>query len=132
VPGVIDPETINVDDLPGIWSPVQWELSPDERRVELEDQASASMLWGVDIPEAILRLLLAETDIQRAFGPPKGYDPERQGEWDPSLVTFEFARPIRLAAVERHPALLHAEYDFGDRGRWAFDIEPEKVSLQRI
>jgi hypothetical protein len=47
-------------------------------------------------------------------------------------VTFEFARPIRLAAVERHPALLHAEYDFGDRGRWAFDIEPEKVSLQRI
>jgi hypothetical protein len=132
MPGVIDPETINVDDLPGIWSPVQWELSPDERRVELEDQASASMLWGVDIPEAILRLLLAEIDIQRAFGPPKGYDPEQQGEWDQSLVTFEFARPIRLAAVERHPALLHAEYDFGDRGRWAFDIEPEKVSLQRM
>ncbi len=132
MPGVIDPERVNVDDLPGIWSPVQWELTPEERRTELEDQACASMLWSVDIPEAILRLLLAETDIQRAFGPPRGYDPEEQGEWDPSLVTFEFARPIRVAAVERHPGWLHVEYDFGDRGRWAFDIEPEKVTLQRI
>jgi hypothetical protein len=27
MPIEIDPETMNVDDLPGIWSPVQWELS---------------------------------------------------------------------------------------------------------
>ncbi len=27
MPGIIDPETTHVDDLPGIWSPVQWELT---------------------------------------------------------------------------------------------------------
>jgi hypothetical protein len=39
MPIEIDPETMNVDDLPGIWSPVQWELSEDERIQELEMQA---------------------------------------------------------------------------------------------
>ena len=29
---VIIPETLHVDDLPGIWSPVQWLLSEDEAR----------------------------------------------------------------------------------------------------
>ena len=38
----MDPETMNVDELPGIWSPVQWELSEEERIMELEQQATAS------------------------------------------------------------------------------------------
>lgn len=29
MPGVIDPETLPVDELPGIWTPVQWELTED-------------------------------------------------------------------------------------------------------
>ena len=58
---VIIPETLHVDDLPGIWSPVQWLLSEDERAAELEQQATASLLYAVDAPEAILRLLLEET-----------------------------------------------------------------------
>ena len=60
MPGVIDPETMYTDDLPGIWSPVQWELSEEERREEIEQQAKASLLWSVSAPEAILRLLLVE------------------------------------------------------------------------
>jgi hypothetical protein len=44
MPGVIDPETINADTLPGIWSPVQWELNEHERIHELETQATASLL----------------------------------------------------------------------------------------
>ncbi len=32
MPGVIDPETMNIDGLPGIWSPVQWELTEQEAR----------------------------------------------------------------------------------------------------
>ena len=78
--GVINPETLYVDDLPGIWSPVQWELSDAERIKELDEQARASLLWAVDVPETILRLLLNETEIERAYEAPKGYDPEQQGE----------------------------------------------------
>jgi hypothetical protein len=31
MPPSIDPETMNVDELPGIWLPVQWPLSEDDR-----------------------------------------------------------------------------------------------------
>jgi hypothetical protein len=132
MPAVIDPETMHANDLPGIWSPVQWELSEGERIQELEEQATASLLWAVDAPEAILRLLLNETDIERAFEPPQAYDPEQQGEWDEALVTFQFKRPIRLERVEREPDYLYVEYHFGDLGYWAFEIEPERVTIQRI
>ena len=132
MPGVIDPETLYVDDLPGIWSPVQWEISDAERIKELDEQAKASLLWAVDVPETILRLLLNETEIERAYEAPKGYDPEQQGEWNDSLVTFQFRRPIRLKRVQREPERLYIEYDFGDLGYWAMEFEPERVNLQRI
>jgi hypothetical protein len=130
--GVIDHETINVDDLPGIWSPVQWPLTDAERSNEIENQATASLLWGVDAPEAILRLLLGETAIERAYDPPKGYKIEEQGEWDDSLITFQFSRSIHLVNVQRGPNSLYVEYDFGDHGRWAFVIGEDKASLERI
>ena len=57
MPGVIDHETIHVDNLPTVWSPVQGELSPNEHAKELEEQATASLLWASPIPEQILRLL---------------------------------------------------------------------------
>ena len=130
--GVINPETLYVDDLPGIWSPVQWELSDAERIKELDEQARASLLWAVDVPETILRLLLDETEIERAYEAPKGYDPEQQGDWNQELVTFQFRRPIRLRHVQREPDRLYAEYDFGDLGHWVVEIEPEKVIIERI
>jgi hypothetical protein len=129
---VIDFETMNADDLPGIWSPVQWELSESERMNEIESQASASLLSVIDTPEAILRLLLDETSIERAYEPPEGYDPGEQGDWDSSLITYQFRRPIRLSNVQRAPDSLYVEYDFGDLGHWAFIIEAERVSLERI
>ena len=132
MPGVIDPETLYIDELPGIWSPVQWELTEEERQEEIEEQAKASLLWSVSAPEAILRLLLDECDIERALDPPGGYDPELQGLWDESLVTFKFRRPIRLRQVEREREALYAEYDFGESGYWAFEIESEKVVISRI
>ncbi len=128
----IDPETINVDELPGIWSPVQWELDENERIFELENQATASLLWSVDTPEAILRLLLMEHAIDRAFGPPDGYDPESQGEWNDELLTFKFKRPIRLIRSEREANYLYVEYDFGDLGQWAIEIEPDLVNISRL
>jgi hypothetical protein len=132
MPAVIDPETMNIDKLPGIWSPVQWELTEEERVQELHSQATASLLWGVDIPEAILRLLLGEIEIDRAMEPPEGYDPETQGEWDNSLVTFQFKHPIRLEKVERERDYLYVEYSFGELGYWALEIEPEKVTISRV
>lgn len=132
MPGVIDPETMNTDGLPGIWSPVQWELTDEERAEELEAQATASLLWSVDVPEAILRLLLQETEIERLFEPPEEYDQETQGEWDAELVTFGFRKPIQLIKAEREHNYLYLEYKFGDFGYWYVEIEPEKVTIQRL
>ena len=132
MPGVIDFETLQADDLPGIWSPIQWELSAEERVKEVEQQATASLLWAVDVPEAILRLLLSETHVAQALEPPKGFDPEKQGEWNPDITAFRFKRPIRLVQVERTRETLIAEYDFGELGRWVLEIGAERVSIERM
>jgi len=132
MPAVIDPETINVDELPGVWSPVQWEMCEEERIQELEMQATASLLFAVDIPEAILRLLLNEYEIDRTFDPPANYDPDQQGEWDDSLLTFKFKRPIYLVKSERGQDHLYIEYQIADLGNWAFEIELEGMHFYRV
>lgn len=132
MPAIIDPETLHVDRLPSIWSPVQSVLHEHERAQELEAQATASLLWASDVPEAILRLLLGETAITRAFDPPEGYDPASQGEWDPTLVTFKFARSIRLLHMDRRPDHLALEYRLDGAGDWRLDIEPEAMSIARV
>jgi len=132
MPSVIDPETMHVDDLPGIWSPVQWELSEEERKQEIEEQARASLLWSIDTPEAILRLLLHEVDIDRIFEPPDGYDSEVQGEWDESLITFGFVRGIRLDRITRERDYLEAVYDLKELGYWAVEVTPERVVIERV
>lgn len=132
MPSVIDTLALDVNELPAVWSPVQWELTEDERVQELENQASASLLWAADAPEAILRLLLGETEIERAHEPPEGYDPEQQGDWDNDLLTFQYRRPMRLLKCVRGTDSLHIEYQFSELGRWAFDIGPDKVSITRI
>lgn len=132
MPAMIDTETLYVSDLPGIWSPVQWELTNSERTQEIESQATASLLWSVSVPEAILRLLLDETAIERIYEPPVGYDPELQGEWDDSLVTFSFKRSITLENVERERDFLYMEFKVADSGYWDIEIEPEKITIERI
>ena len=132
MPSIIDPQTLYVDDLPSIWSPVQWELTEEERIQVVEEQATASLLWSMDAPEAILRLLLDETGIERFFKPPDGYNPAEQGDWDEKLITFGPKRPIQLESVERTPTRLELVYNFADLGRWEFIIESEKVSIARI
>ncbi len=131
MPGVIDAETMQVDRLPGVWSPVQWDLTEEARAREIEEQATASLLWAADVPEALLRLLLSETGIERLSGPPEGYNPEQQGEWDPGLLTFAFSRPIHLKRVERQAALLTVEYQLEGAGWWRMEIGPERVVIER-
>lgn len=86
----------------------------------------------MDVPEAILRLLLQETEIDRFLDPPEDYDPTQQGEWDTDLVTFGFQKPIKLIKVEREHDYLYLEYKFGDFGYWCFEIEPEKMTISRL
>jgi hypothetical protein len=132
MPSIIDPQTLYVDDLPAIWSPVQWELNEEERIQAVEEQATASLLWSMDAPEAILRLLLDETTIERLYKPPVGYNPEEQGDWNENLITFGPKRAVKLESLERTPLRLDLVYDFGELGRWEFVIESEKVSISRI
>ena len=132
MPRTIDAENMYVDDLPGIWSPVQWELSEAERIHEMEQQARASLLWAVDVPEAVLRLLLDETDVERAYQPPKGYDPKQQGEWDESLITFKFKRHVQLEKAERENGTLVVEYKVEDLGYWLLEVGPDGATLERI
>lgn len=132
MPGVIDPETIAVDDLPTIWSPVQGDLSPEDHRRELEDQATASLLWASPVPEQILRLVLDETAIDPVREPPPGYDPDVQGPWDASLLTFGFRRPIRLMKEERTADRLVLEYKLEGAGTWRLEFTPESLTVDRL
>jgi hypothetical protein len=129
MPGIFDPETTHVDVLPGVWSPVQWELNESEHVLELEDQARASLMWAVDSPETILRLLLNECKIERTYKPPKGYSPQIQGDWNDSLVTFIFKRAFELVKIERE--YLCVEYKVQDLGYWVVEIMPDRVEIRR-
>ncbi|MGD8813380.1 MAG: hypothetical protein PVI78_02780 [Anaerolineales bacterium] len=132
MPSIFDPETIYVDDLPTVWSPVQEKLSPDEHAQELEEQATASLLWASPVPEQILRILLDETSIQRLDDPPEGYDPEIQGEWDALLLAFGFKRGIQLLKEARTPERLVLEYKLEGAGYWLLEIAQETVTIERI
>ncbi|RMF41163.1 MAG: hypothetical protein D6755_12875 [Anaerolineae bacterium] len=132
MPSIIDPNTTYVDDLPGIWAPVQWETTPEEAEQELMEQARASLLWVIDAPEAALRLFLDETDIERAYEPPPGYDPEQQGEWDYDLLTFQFKRRISLRHMERQTDYLLVLYDVEGLGTWSVEITPTSVVIEKI
>jgi hypothetical protein len=132
MPSIIDPGTIHVDELPPIWSPVQWELTEEERVDAINEQAVASLLWAMDAPEAVLRLLLSETEIKRLYQQPDDYDPVEQGQWDPEILTFGPYRPMKLIEVERERDYLRLVYNCGDLGYWEFVIEPESVTIERI
>ena len=132
MPSIIDPETIYVDDLPTVWSPVQGEISPEEHKEELEEQATASLLWASPVPEQLLRILLDETSIQRLDDPPDRYDPEMQGEWDSDLLAFGFKRSIKLLKEERTPEALILEYKLEGAGYWMLEITQEAVTIERF
>jgi hypothetical protein len=132
LPSIFDPETIHVDNLPTIWSPVQEKLSPGEHAVELEAQATASLLWMCPVPEQMLRILLDETSIQRLDSPPQGYDPEMQGEWDASLIVFGFKRGIELLNEDRSRESLIVEYKLEVAGYWLVEITQESATIERV
>jgi hypothetical protein len=128
----IEPEHFNVDELPGVWTPVQWDMTIEERVQEDEQQAQASLLKTVDVPEAILRLLTGEYEVERIFAPPAGYNPEQQGDWDESLITFAFKRAARLVEVTREAGRLVVTYNLAGWGYWQVTLTPDDVRIIRV
>ena len=86
----------------------------------------------MDVPEAVLRLLLNETDIERAYAPPKGYDHNIQGEWNDELVTFKFRRSFELLDIEREGDYLSVEYKIESLGNWGIKIDTDNVSVVNL
>lgn len=132
MPGLIEPETIAADDLPTLWSPIQEPLDDEEHARELEEQATASLLWAAPVAEQILRVLLNEAEVEAVTEPPPGYDPDVQGEWDPDVLTFAFKRPIRRTREDRSSERLVLEYRLEGAGDWLLEITPEGMTLGRI
>jgi hypothetical protein len=89
-----DPTLFPTIDVPAIWNYAPPPEAGDGLIYYAEDQAKNGLIATADIFESILRLLIGYTDIKAEFDPPEGYDPEIQGEWDPSIKTFMFSRKI--------------------------------------
>jgi hypothetical protein len=77
-------------------------------------------------------MLLEDTSIERAYGPPEGYDDELQGKWDDSLLAFSFKHKVKIEKVERESNYLYIEFKISDLGSWSMEIETEKVTIERI
>ena len=97
MPSIIDPQTIHVDELPAIWSPVQWELTEEERVEAVNEQATASLLWTMDAPEAILRLL----ELLELFG---HLDPAWRQPLERAVAILRQDRQLQVLSHSRVPS----------------------------
>jgi hypothetical protein len=125
------PDQLKLIQLPTVWSPAGVETSADGSPQSIQ-QAQAGLLLAVSPVEAALRLLMNEVEVEPVNEPPKGYDPDQQGEWNPQKSHFRFKRAVRLMRVEKNPNGLDLEYNFGDLGYWTVSIEADNVRITRV
>ena len=83
------------------------------------------------IAEAVLRMLYGETEIERVFNPPQGYNPEVQGDWDDQLVTFAFQRRVEKISEERDDESMRLEYRMEGCGQYSIEITAEGFSIEK-
>ncbi len=129
--GVLDPLTFPSLDVPAIWCPQKEKLLGNALARSIEEQARGCLLQSADPVEAVLRLIYGETEIERAFVPPEGYNPQVQGEWDDSQVTFAFTRRVQKISEERNEDSLRMEYAVDGSGRFHVEITPDSFSIAR-
>jgi len=48
------------------------------------------------------------------------------------MLTFKFERPLELLEVHRERNFMSIVYDFREFGRWMFEIQPGKVTIERV
>jgi len=129
--GVLDPLTFPTLGVPAIWCPRREKLRGSPLALSIEEQAKGSLLQSADLVESVLRMIYGETEIERALVPPAGYDPQIQGEWDDTLVTFAFTRRVRKLSEDRNEQTLQMEYQMDGHGRFSIEITPEGFSITR-
>jgi hypothetical protein len=127
--GVLDPLTFPTLGVPAIWCPQKEKLLGNPLALRIEEQAKGSLLLSADLVESILRLLYGETEIERVYDPPKGYNPELQGEWDGSQLTFAFRRQVKKVREVRDDQSLGMDYQIEGCGRFRVEITPDSFSI---
>jgi hypothetical protein len=127
----IDPLTFPTINLPAIWTPIKEKSEANPLALQIQEQARASLLLTADTIESILRLLLGETEVERVFTPPKGYDTELQGEWDNSAITFTFIRSIRIFSENRDPEQLKMQYEVEGRGIYNIILNKDGIEIKK-
>lgn len=141
MPGAIDFETMDVDDLSPVWFPEEAGPEPEQREAWLHQQARAHLLTMVGTPEAVLRLLLRETDVARvpaddvAAAPGDEGFPAEAGDADAEPLpsdSFEFARPAVAQETELTRDGLQVIYRVDGAGTWRLILESDRVTIERI
>jgi hypothetical protein len=127
----IDPLTFPTINLPAIWTPIKEKSEANPLALQIHEQAKASLLITADTIESILRLLLGETEVERVFTPPKGYDTELQGEWDNSAITFAFIKSIRIISENRDPEQLEMQYEVEGRGIYNITVNKAGIEIMK-
>jgi hypothetical protein len=127
-----DPLTFPTFSVPAIWTYQKPPEGGQEFGNYLEAQALNGLIGTSDIFEVMLRLLLGLTDIERIYEPPEEYDPEIQGEWDDSIITFAFTKKVKPVEERRGEGVLTSEYIVEGSGSYRVELEYEKLTIQKI
>ena len=139
MPGAIDFETMDVDDLTPVWWPSDAELTPEQYDSVVQQEARAHLLAMLGVPEAVLRLLVRETEVSRVARDVVGQgdfeveaegDAETDAEFPPD--SFEFSRPIVAETVEMTRNGLLVIYRLEGSGTWRMFLESERVTIERV
>lgn len=147
MPGAIDFETMDVDELTPVWFPSDEEPETPERYESMvRQEASARLMTMVGVPEAVLRLLVGETEVSRVprdvgredeegrrdfeAGGGAGEAGAAEDELPPD--SFEFSRPITAETVEMTREGLLVIYRLEGAGTWRLFLESERVMIERV
>jgi hypothetical protein len=128
---VIDPLTFPVIDVPAIWCPPETKTRTAHPVLELERQAQANLILSADIIESVIRLIFGEAEIEKVMEPPEGYDPDVQGDWDESVATYAFKRPILKIEEERDEQHLLLVYSMKELGTYRVALTETSFSITK-
>jgi hypothetical protein len=154
MPGTIDFETMDVDELTPVWWPSDADLTPDQYDSVVQQEARAHLLTMLGVPEAILRLLVRETEVSRVARDVAGQDDGKWSDFEGEAAadadadadaaadaeseagfppdSFEFSRPIVAETVEMTRDGLLVIYRLEGSGTWRMFLESERVTIERV
>ncbi len=145
--GAIDFDTMDVDELTPVWFPSDEELAtPEQYESALRQEARARLITMLGVPEAVLRLLVGETEVSRVPRDVRREDEQGRrdfevggGAGDAAAAedelppdSFEFSRPITAETVEMTREGLLVIYRLEGAGTWRLFLESERVMIERV